>query len=195
MARLAVARRWQRRRGRRRGGDGMRAAYDAEQIRAAEKSLLAELPDGALMQRAATGLARRCAALLGTVYGARVVLLVGAGNNGGDALYAGQQLAHRGARVDAVHAADPVHPAALEAFRAAGGRSVASSSDAGHGLLGAADLVVDGMLGIGGRGGLRDEQARLAGEVAHRDAMVVAVDVPSGVDASTGAVDGAAVRA
>src|SRR3954453_4222876 len=108
----------------------MRAAHDAEQIRAAEKSLLAELPDGTLMQRAATGLARRCAALLGTVYGARVVLLVGSGNNGGDALYAGQQLARRGARVDAVHTVDRVHPAALDAFHTAAGRSLMVSSDA-----------------------------------------------------------------
>src|SRR5437763_13909092 len=106
MARVAVARRRQRGRRRRRGGDGMRSSYDAEQIRGAEKPLLAQLPDGALMQRAATGLARRCAALLGTVYGARVVVLVGAGNNGGDALYAGQQLASRGARVDAVITTD-----------------------------------------------------------------------------------------
>src|SRR4051812_35295316 len=173
----------------------MRAAYDAEQVRAAEKPLLAELPDGTLMQRAATGLARRCAAVLGTVYGARVVLLVGAGNNGGDALYAGRQLARRGARVDAVHTSERVHPAALDAFRAAGGRSVAASSEAVVGLLAAADLVVDGMLGIGGRGGLRDEQARLTDLLKQQQAVVVAVDVPSGVDASTGAVDGMAVRA
>src|SRR3954471_2419767 len=113
----------------------MRAAYDAEQVRAAEKPLLAELPDGTLMQRAATGLARRCAGLLGTVYGARVVLLIGAGNNGGDALDAGQQLARRGARVDAVHTSERVHSAAVEAFHAAGGRSVAASSDVVPGLL------------------------------------------------------------
>src|SRR3954447_6157818 len=173
----------------------MRTAYDAEQVRAAEKPLLAALPDGALMQRAATGLARRCAALLGTVYGARVVLLVGAGNNGGDALYAGQQLARRGARVDAVHTADRVHSPAVEAFRAAGGRSVPASSAAVSYLLQQADLVIDGMLGIGGRGGLRDEQARLAELLTDNDATVVAVDVPSGVDASTGVVDGTAVRA
>src|SRR4051794_11641 len=173
----------------------MRAAYDAEQVRAAEKLLLAELPDGTLMQRAATGLARRCAGLLGKVYGARVLLLVGSGNNGGDALYAGQQLARRGARVDAVHTSDRVHSAAAAVFRAAGGRSVAASSSIVVDLLADADLVVDGMLGIGGRGGLRDEPARLAGLLDDNDALVVAVDVPSGVDASTGAVDGVAVRA
>src|SRR4051812_47623762 len=119
----------------------MRAAYDAERIRAAEKPLLASLPDGALMQRAATGLARRCAALLDRVYGARVVLLVGAGNNGGDAMYAGEQLARRGARVDAVISSESVHPAALAALHAAGGRSLHSTGDAVAALLERADLV------------------------------------------------------
>ena len=173
----------------------MRSAYDADQVRAAEKPLLAALPDGALMQRAATGLARRCAALLGSVYGARVLLLVGAGNNGGDALYAGAQLARRGARVDAVCTSDRVHGDALAALRDAGGRHVASSQPSVAQLLDEADLVVDGLLGIGGRGGLRDEQERLATMLDDVDALVVAVDVPSGVDASTGAVDGTAVRA
>ena len=80
----------------------MRSLYDVDAIRSAEKPLLAALPDGTLMQRAATGLARRCAQLLGGTYGSRVVLLVGSGNNGGDALYAGAALARRGARVDAL---------------------------------------------------------------------------------------------
>ncbi len=173
----------------------MRSAYDADQVRAAEKPLLAALPEGALMQRAATGLARRCAALLGATYGARVVLLVGAGNNGADALYAGAQLARRGARVHAVRTSDRVHEAALGAFHDAGGRSLTSSQPTVAQLLEGADLVVDGMLGIGGRGGLRDEQARMATALDGVDAVVVAVDVPSGVDASTGAVDGPAVRA
>src|SRR3954468_8795937 len=127
----------------------MRAAYDAEQVRAAEKPLLAELPDGVLMQRAAAGLARRCAALLGTVYGARVVLLVGSGNNGGDALYAGQQLARRGAPVHPVPPSGRGPSAAAAVFRAAGGRRVAASSSIVVDLLADADLVVDGMLGIG----------------------------------------------
>src|SRR3954449_13387337 len=132
----------------------MRAAYDAEQVRAAEKPLLAELPDGTLMQRAATGLARRCAGLLGTVYGTRVVLLIGAGNNGGDALYAGQQLASRGARVDAVHTSERVHSAAVEAFHAAGGRSVAASSDVVPDLLRRGGVCLQGESGGGGgRGG------------------------------------------
>ncbi|MGW2065167.1 NAD(P)H-hydrate epimerase, partial [Streptomyces sp. NPDC001937] len=67
----------------------MRTAYSVETVRAAERALMARLPDGALMQRAAAGLAAVCADLLrrsGRVYGSRVVLLVGSGDNGGDAL-------------------------------------------------------------------------------------------------------------
>ena len=70
----------------RRGLTGATRRYDVATVRAAERPLLAALPDGALMARAAAGLAPVCARLLDGVYGARVVLLVGAGNNGGDAL-------------------------------------------------------------------------------------------------------------
>ena len=80
----------------------MRQTYDVAAVRSAERALAGRLPDGALMDRAAAGLARVCAGLLGRVYGARVVLLVGSGDNGGDALLAGARLAARGARVDAL---------------------------------------------------------------------------------------------
>ncbi|MGH8862108.1 MAG: NAD(P)H-hydrate epimerase, partial [Jatrophihabitantaceae bacterium] len=76
----------------------MHGVHTVAQVRAAEREVMARLPEGALMQRAADGVAVHCARLLGTVYGARVTLLVGAGNNGGDALYAGARLAARGAR-------------------------------------------------------------------------------------------------
>ena len=167
----------------------MRSLYDAEQVRAAEAIALAQVSDGALMQRAAAGLASTCAALLRRVYGARVVLLVGGGNNGGDALYAGAQLARRGARVDVLRLADDVHALGLEALLGAGGRI----SDAT--ALDGADLVVDGILGVGGRGALRPPAADVVERLRHCAALVVAVDVPSGVDASTGEVEGAAVRA
>ncbi len=170
----------------------MRAAYDAAAVRAAEQPLLAAQPEGTLMARASAGLARVCAALLDGVYGARVLLLVGAGNNGGDTLHAGALLAGRGARVEALLLADRVHEAGLSALRSAGGRVVQD--------LGAVrepadvELVVDGLLGIGGRGGLRGRQAEVVARLP-AGALVVAVDVPSGVDASTGEVEGVAVRA
>ncbi|MBW1597867.1 NAD(P)H-hydrate epimerase, partial [Streptomyces sp. JJ38] len=101
----------------------MRNAYRVEAVRDAERELMARLPEGALMQRAAAGLAVAAAELLGRTYGARVALLVGSGDNGGDALYAGARLARRGAAVTAVLLApDRAHPGGLAALRAAGGR-------------------------------------------------------------------------
>ena len=71
----------------------MQAVHTVEEVRAAEESVLARTGEGALMRRAATGLARTCAQVLsvhrGGVYGAQVVVLAGTGNNGGDALFAG----------------------------------------------------------------------------------------------------------
>ncbi|MET7473060.1 NAD(P)H-hydrate dehydratase [Streptomyces sp. NPDC005648] len=194
----------------------MRTAYSVETVRAAERELMARLPEGALMQRAAAGLAAACADLLGRVYGRRVVLLVGSGDNGGDALYAGARLARRGAGVVALLlSAERAHAGGLAALRRAGGRVVAVSGAAGDGAdTGAsgaggrdsgftpveevvlrADLVLDGIVGIGGKGGLRPEAAKLAEVVRESGAAVVAVDLPSGVDADTGEVHGAAVRA
>lgn len=172
----------------------MRTAYSVETVRAAERELMARLPEGALMQRAAAGLAAACADLMGRVYGRRVVLLVGSGDNGGDALYAGARLARRGAGVTAVLLApERTHSAGLAALKRAGGRAV--GVDVAEGLIHPADLLLDGIVGIGGKGGLRPDAARLV-EVAERARVaVVAVDLPSGVDADTGEVRGDAVRA
>ncbi len=178
---------------------------------------MARLPEGTLMTRAAAGLAAACAGLLGRrqggVYGARVLLLVGAGDNGGDALFAGARLARRGAGVTAVLLApDRAHAAGSAALRAAGGRFVAAapSSDASNAAgasdapavsvaaeeaVDRADLVLDGITGLGGSGGLRPVAAELAARLAARRAPVVAVDLPSGVEADTGEVRGPAVRA
>ncbi|MET8183839.1 NAD(P)H-hydrate dehydratase [Streptomyces sp. NPDC005336] len=169
----------------------MRIAYSVETVRSAERALMARLPAGALMQRAAAGLAAACADLLDRVYGARVALLVGSGDNGGDALYAGARLARRGAGVTAVLLTpDRAHPGGLAALRAAGGRAVPAAD--GEAVLTRADLVIDGIVGIGGKGGLRPEAERLVRAVR---GTIVSVDLPSGVDADTGEVRGAAVRA
>ncbi|MYS84385.1 bifunctional ADP-dependent NAD(P)H-hydrate dehydratase/NAD(P)H-hydrate epimerase [Embleya scabrispora] len=175
----------------------MRAAHEVERVRAAEAALMATLPEGTLMRRAAAGLANTCVRLLGRVYGARVVLLVGSGDNGGDTLYAGGLLARRGARVDALLLApERAHSGGLAAARRAGVR-VRDARDPARteliDLLGRADLVLEGIVGIGGRGALRPPAPELLAHV--RDAIVVAVDLPSGVDADTGRVEGAAVRA
>lgn len=160
----------------------MRGVYSVEEIRAAEQALMATLPDGILMARAARGLTIECTRVLGQVYGARVVLLVGAGNNGGDTLYAGAELARRGAHVTAMLLTpDKAHPGGTSALDRAGGRFVSCDPN----VVRAADLVLDGIVGIGGHGGLRDAAVPLA--EAARQTWLVAVDVPSGVDADTGA--------
>jgi hydroxyethylthiazole kinase-like uncharacterized protein yjeF len=177
---------------------------------------MAVVPEGALMRRAAAGLASVCAGILrdrGGVYGARVVVLAGTGDNGGDALYAAASLAGRGARVTAIAAGGRIHARAAAALRAAGGRIIAVTPprapddtvpdapvryDAGRDVrraIGYADLILDGLLGIGGRGGLRDPFATLAQQAMNSAATLVAVDLPSGIDADTGAVAGPAVRA
>ncbi len=165
----------------------MRSAHTVEQVRAAEAALMATVPEGTLMQRAAAGLASAVTDLLGATYGARVLVLVGPGDNGGDALFAGSMLARRGAQVQAVSVADHVHEAGLEALRRAGGRLVDPAD------LRRPDVVVDGIVGIGGHPGLRppatDALARVEG------VPVVAVDTPSGVDVDTGRLDGDHVTA
>lgn len=165
----------------------MRSAHTVEQVRRAEAALMAVLPEGTLMQRAATGLAYALGDFLGHVYGAWVLLLVGSGDNGGDALYAGALLARRGAAVDAILISpDRAHPAGVQKLVAAGGRVVTS-------VRGTPDVVVDGIVGIGGTGGLRDDAADLLTALA--GVPVVAVDTPSGVDVDTGRVRGPHVRA
>ena len=165
----------------------MRQAHTVEQVRTAEAALMASVPEGSLMQRAAAGLAVAVADLLGRSYGARVLLLVGPGDNGGDALYAGVLLSGRGARVEVVLLAERVHEAGLAALCGAGGR-VVTVAEAHQ-----PDVVVDGILGIGGRPGLGADAvealARFPGT------PVVAVDVPSGVEVDTGRLDGDHVRA
>lgn len=171
------------------------------EVRAAEDVQFARLPEGALMQRAATGLSVAVlgiiSSLRGAVVGAEVVLLVGAGNNGGDALWAGAMLARRGCRVQAVCLTDTPHAAGAGALRTAGGRILRWGDDAQEaGLaLRQADVVIDGIVGIGGSGALRPDAAALVAAASDGEAIVVAVDVPSGVDADSGVVTGAAVVA
>ncbi|MGW9417500.1 bifunctional ADP-dependent NAD(P)H-hydrate dehydratase/NAD(P)H-hydrate epimerase [Cellulosimicrobium funkei] len=220
-------------------------AWSVADVRAAEEPLLvAGVP---LMERASFALAtvvardlarRRSVALPdggrrdGRVTGARAVLLVGSGNNGGDTLYAGAYLARRGVEVLAVLTGEHAHAGGLAALRDAGGRVevlVGSPDSAAHGdghddrhrdhldphvadrvagQAARADVVLDGLVGIGARGALRGVAAdlveRLAavldGGPAHGPdgpgrPWVVAVDAPSGIGVDDGTVPGPVLRA
>jgi len=190
----------------------MRLAHTVAAVRVAEQALMRTVPEGVLMQRAAAGLAAACASLLDRVYGAHVVVLAGSGDNGGDALYAGARLAARGARVTAIAVGSRLHTAAAAELLTRGGSVVPVTSDAGgpegddpsrsteqaRYAIATADVIIDGLTGIGGHGGLREPAATLARvtELARLDgALVVAVDLPSGIDADSGSVTGTAIRA
>jgi hydroxyethylthiazole kinase-like uncharacterized protein yjeF len=171
----------------------MRHYYTADEIREAEAPLLASLPDGGLMRRAAFGLAtaivRELILLTGGISGRRVCAVVGSGDNGGDALWAATFLRRRGAAVAAVLLnPERTHKAALDAFTRAGGRIVETVPTA-------TDLVIDGVVGISGAGPLRPNAAEVFAAVDKAGIPVVAVDIPSGVDVQTGAADGPHVHA
>ncbi|GAB7146374.1 NAD(P)H-hydrate dehydratase [Mycobacterium riyadhense] len=171
----------------------MRHYYSAELIRDAEAPLLASLPDGALMRRAAFGLATELIGELrartGGVTGRRVCAVVGSGDNGGDALWAATFLRRRGAAADAILLKpERTHAKGLAAFRKAGGRIVERVSAT-------TDLVIDGVVGISGSGPLRPAAAELFASVDDAGIPVAAVDIPSGIDVATGAITGPAVRA
>ncbi|MGB7506446.1 MAG: bifunctional ADP-dependent NAD(P)H-hydrate dehydratase/NAD(P)H-hydrate epimerase, partial [Mycobacterium sp.] len=162
----------------------MRYYYTADEIREAEAPLLASLPDGVLMRRAAFGLATAIARELGTVSGRTVCAVVGSGDNGGDALWAATYLRRRGAGATAILLnPEKAHHKALAAFTRAGGWIVQK-------LPPSTDLVIDGVVGISGSGPLRPNAAAVFDAVEVAGVPVVAVDLPSGIDVHTGAADG-----
>ncbi len=166
-------------------------AWSIEDVRAAEAATMAQLPEGELMARAAHGLAMVVGARLEDVPDARVVVLVGSGGNGGDALFAAAELAGESSQASGVVAillGEHAHEPALDAARSAGVLLVEATTPQGvaeaHEALAEADVVIDGITGIGGRPGLADGFP-LAWELVEAipaDAYVVAVDLPSGTD-------------
>ncbi|KQO63875.1 NAD(P)H-hydrate epimerase [Curtobacterium sp. Leaf261] len=190
--------------------DEHRSGYGADQIRAAERPRLdAGEP---LMQRAAAGLADVVAELLddravtASDEPGRVLLLVGSGDNGGDALFAGASLAASGHVVEVVRTGSRVHEDGLAAALGAGAGLPAEhvltdatpAADVTRIVTDAAlraDLVLDAVLGIGRTGSTALRSPAREAVVAIRELardqrapFVVAVDVPSGIDADTGAV-------
>ncbi len=169
-------------------------AYEADAVRAAERpSLAAGLP---LMRWAASALADIVGAELRARPGA-ILVIAGAGDNGGDALYAAAELCGVADRVDVVLVRDRVHRAALEAATAAGAR-VRSTSEACADL---ADymVVIDGILGIGR---LADRRLRGSARALVERVLslptrprIVAVDLPSGLDPDDGSADAAVLPA
>lgn len=173
----------------------MVAGYSAAQVRAAEAPHLAA--GEPLMRRAAAALASWIRRMLDETRAPRgpVVLLVGAGDNGGDALFAGAELAAEGVEVIGVATADRMHPGGRAAALGAGVRFVElGDRDAAAAAFESAALVVDGILGTGTssapalRGPARELVALAIPVVARHATPVVAVDLPSGIHPDDGTV-------
>lgn len=164
-------------------------AFTADQIRAAERPLLeAETETDELMKSAAHAVFEAAEVMLGwpdllvNFRDPRVLLLVGKGGNGGDALYAGAELAAAGHAVDAWIAWGSAHEPALEAFRDAGGTVLEETPED----LRDYSLAIDGLTGLGGAVSLGKDVSRVVEEMGKWYAYVLAVDVPSGIAPDTG---------
>jgi len=148
-----------------------------------------------LMELAGWQIARVVDDVVGGVRGKRIIVVAGSGNNGGDALVAARFLHQRGAlvRVSIVSARDPNSLAAHHArtVQALGIRT----QEAPHGVDPSADVLIDGLFGIGIRMPLRDPAPRIIEAMNASRMPIVAVDVPSGLDADTGAGHEGGVRA
>ncbi|WP_280587977.1 NAD(P)H-hydrate epimerase, partial [Halorubrum sp. Boch-26] len=151
------------------------------------------VPRKQLMESSGNAVAREVRAVADP--GADVALLCGRGNNGGDAFVAARFLSSYGVTVHLLGRPESIRTdIARENWEALGAaeiptETVADSTDLS---LGDPDVIVDAMLGTGVTGALREPErtaARLANE---SDAVVVAVDVPSGIDADTGEPTGSA---
>mgnify|MGYP005812363123 CR=1 FL=1 len=153
----------------------------AAAMREAERITMLHTPEDTLMDRAATAIAAECGGL------SPVVLLVGAGNNGGDALLAGALLASQGANVTAVLLTPDAHPRGLAMLTQAGGHVLEwqLSPEGARSALRAAVAVIDGIVGLGGRPGLRPDALEAVAAIP-QTARVIAVDLPSGLDPDSG---------
>lgn len=168
------------------------------QMRALEAAAFASgVSEDALQQRAGHAVAEEVYRILPP--GQRVVVLVGHGNNGRDGAVAAQWLLRHGVAVDLVLAPrHAVRPDELTRLQALGG-AVLQGLDEGDldARLSGAGVALDGLAGIGAKGALREPLATVARRLnaARPRLVVVALDLPSGVDADTGAVPGDAVWA
>jgi ADP-dependent NAD(P)H-hydrate dehydratase / NAD(P)H-hydrate epimerase len=171
--------------------------YSADEMtRADEGAQSLGILGGILMERAGVEMARAAIEYFGPIAGRRVLVVAGGGNNGGDGFVVARELHRAGAEVVVFATKEGYEGDAktnIDALLNLDVRFV--GSDGYEDELREADLVVDALLGTGFSGEVREKEAGFIEKMNANDAPVVAVDVPSGVDGSTGEVWGTAVRA
>lgn len=166
------------------------------EMRAADAESVAAVGDVALMRRAGEAIARE----LGT---GRVVAFAGPGNNGGDAFAACAEIAERTGTFDGIIYADPAErpsQARADAQRRAKAAGIEcrllpkNLKDTLAALAGAS-VVLDGLFGTGARLPLPEPYATIVRAINESGIPVLAIDIPSGIDALTGAVSDPAINA
>ena len=158
------------------------------------------IPSLDLMERAGRYVAEQARDMLGLPAGKRVCVVAAKGNNGGDGFVAARYLASWGAEVKVYLLGDP---AELSVDAAANQKRYVESGGEVEGAAGPVlerelpdcDLIVDAMFGTGFRGAAEGESAAAIEAINGSESPILAVDIPSGVEAETGAVRGAAVWA
>lgn len=168
----------------------------AEMAAADQAAIDAGTPVEVLMDRAGRAVARAAIDMMGGRYGKKVVVVCGKGNNGGDGYAAARVLRREGVGVRCLAVADPAElkgAARIHHDRAvaAGVRVDRFERDRLNGV----DLIVDAILGTGIRGPAEGAVAGVIGSINSSDVDVLAIDIPSGVDGSTGSTRGPAIEA
>jgi hydroxyethylthiazole kinase-like uncharacterized protein yjeF len=153
-----------------------------------------------LMESAGREVADAAFRLAGGGYGRRAVVVCGKGNNGGDGLVAARYLDARGLRAAVVLLEDRDalrEPSATNLLRLerTGVRVRPWSGETLARELGRADVAVDAIFGTGFHGVPEGPHSEAIRALSDAGVAVVAVDIPSGVNGETGAVEGPAVRA
>jgi hydroxyethylthiazole kinase-like uncharacterized protein yjeF len=171
--------------------------YSADEMtRADEGAQGLGIPSGILMERAGVEMARAVLDRFGPLAGYRVLVVAGGGNNGGDGFVVARELHRAGAEVAVLATKDEYEGDPKTNLDVLGNLNVRFIGPDGYEEeLQQADLIVDALLGTGFQGEVREKEAGLIEKMNANDAPVVAVDVPSGVDGSTGEVWGTAVQA
>ena len=166
----------------------------ARDIRSIDRQWAASHPDVSLMEKAGSATAE-LAGTLASESGGAVLVLVGPGNNGGDALVAARLLASQGFRVTAVSRADPARlppdaARAWAAWRESGGTILPDIPSSQR-----FSLVIDGLFGVGLTRGVAGDEARWVALANLLSCPKLALDVPSGLDSDSGRIHGCALRA
>lgn len=160
------------------------------QIRTIEARHAQAHPDESLLRRAAKASADLATGLLQS--GGRIIVLAGPGNNGGDAWLTAEQLRVSWHAVTVIETAEPKAAEAVTArqqFLASGGRIATEWPKTPH------DLIIDGLLGIGLSRAPEGRIAELIQRANGSDIPILALDVPSGLNADTGQCPGLCIQA